>query len=202
MESKESIFFAFISRMKYINRWALMRNTENENICEHSLEVAMIANALGVIKNEKFGGSVNPERIAVIALYHDVSEIITGDLPTPVKYINPEIQNAYKRVELSSKERIVSFLPEELRVYYRKIIFSEEENSEEYMLVKAADRISAYIKCIQELKVGNTEFKNAAESIKESIDMIDLPEVKYFTGTFLKAYSMSLDEIEKFNQNK
>lgn len=196
MANKGYHFFAFISRMKYITRWGLMRNTQNENIQEHSLQVAIIAHALALIKNKFFGGNVNAERTAVLAMFHDCNETIIGDLPTPVKYFSPEIMNAYKNLEDVSKNRLLKMLPEELKEEYSSILFHANGDEEHWKLVKAADRISAYIKCIEEGKAGNREFKKAGESILNTIKEIDLPEVEYFMQNFLPSFSLSLDEID------
>lgn len=189
-------FFAFLSRMKYITRWGLMRNTQPENIQEHSLQVALIAHALAVIKNRFYGGSVNPDRIAVLGMYHDCNEIITGDMPTPVKYFNPQISQAYKAVEDISRNKLLSMLPKELKEDYTHILFSEHNDYESWRLVKAADRLSAYIKCLEEVKAGNREFKKASEAILKSIMEIDLPEVGYFMENFMPSYSLTLDELD------
>jgi 5'-deoxynucleotidase len=188
--------FAFLSRMKYITRWGLMRNTQSENIQEHSLQVAVIAHALAVIKNEFFDGDTNPERIAVLGVFHDCNEIITGDLPTPIKYHNPGISSAYKDIETISKKKLLSMLPEELVGTYSSILFHDEQDREGWKLVKAADRISAYIKCVEEEKAGNREFKKASESIYQSIMEIDLPEVHYFMEKFMPSFYLTLDELE------
>lgn len=189
-------FFAFLSRMKYITRWGLMRNTQPENIQEHSLQVAITAHALAVIKNRFFGGNVNPDRVAVLGMFHDCNEIITGDLPTPIKYFNPEINQAYRNVEIVSKNKLLSMLPEELAANYSPILFHEDDDSGCWKLVKAADRISAYIKCLEEEKAGNREFKKARESIYKTIMEIDLPEVRYFMESFIPSFSLTLDELE------
>lgn len=189
-------FFAFLSRMKYITRWGLMRNTQPENIQEHSLQVAVIAHSLAVIRNRLFGGNINAEQIAVLAIYHDCNEIITGDLPTPIKYFNPDISQAYKNVETISKNKLLSMLPEEIKDDYRSILFHEEIDPEIWKIVKAADRISAYIKCLEEVKAGNKEFIKASGSIQKSILEIDLPEVRYFMETFIPSFSLTLDELE------
>jgi len=196
MAKSKSHFFAFISRMKYIARWGLMRNTQPENIQEHSLQVAEIAHALALIKNRFFGGSLNPDRIAVLGIFHDCNEIITGDMPTPIKYFNPEISQAYKNIEKASKRKLLSMLPEELVESYSEILFHEDYDNESWVLVKAADRISAYIKCIEEVKAGNREFKKASESIHKSIIEIDTPEVNYFMNTFIPSFLLTLDELE------
>lgn len=187
-------FLAFISRMKYINRWSLMRNTIPENIQEHSLHVAMIAHILAIIKNLYFEGNVNPDRIAVIGMYHDCNETITGDMPTPIKYMNKDIQQAYKNIEEVAIKKLLSMLPGEMQDIFTGILHPAEDDS--WKLVKAADRISAYIKCIEEEKSGNREFRKAAESIFQSIKKIELPEADYFMENFLPSFYKSLDEIE------
>jgi len=189
-------FFAFISRMKYINRWGLMRNTHPENIQEHSLQVSIIAHALASIRNSYFDGNVNADRAAVLAIFHDSNEIITGDMPTPIKYYNPDISDAYKKVEHLSREKLVSMLPEELQSSYRNIFFAMKEEEELWTLVKAADRIAAYIKCLEEEKAGNKEFKKASEVILKSIKEIGISEVDYFLENFIPSFSLSLDELE------
>jgi len=190
-----SHFFAYLSRMKYINRWSLMRNTQNENLCEHSMEVAVIAHALAVIGNTKFGKNYNADKAAVIALFHDTPEIITGDIPTPVKNQNPELKKAYKNVESVAVKRLITLLPPELRDYYEDIIMPFEADM--ISLVKAADKISALIKCMEEIKMGNKEFISAYKSQKEIVLKIELEEVKYFINEFLDSYSLTLDELEK-----
>lgn len=189
-------FFAFLSRMKYINRWSLMRNTQTENIQEHSHQVAIIAHALAVIRNTYFGGSVNADRVTILALYHDSNEIITGDMPTPIKYYNPEISDAYKKVENISKEKLLSMLPSEMGGTYRDILFKKEEDLELWKMVKAADRISAYVKCVEEEKAGNREFKKAGESVRKAVMEIEMPEVKFFMERFMASFSLTLDELE------
>ncbi len=193
---KKHHFFAFISRMKYINRWGLMRNTFNENIQEHSLQVAIVAHALATIKNQVFGGDVDAERAAVLAMFHDCNETITGDMPTPVKYYNPEINEAYKKVEHLSKNKLVSMLPNELKDTYSKILFAQEGDKELWRLVKASDRISAYIKCLEEKNAGNSEFKKAGEAILKTIKALDMPEVRYFLENFIPSFTLSLDELD------
>lgn len=189
-------FFAFISRMKFINRWGLMRNTHPENIQEHSLQVGVIAHALAVINNNVFGGNLNADRIAVLGMFHDCNETITGDMPTPIKYFNPEICKAYKDVEVISKMKLINMLPDELKDVYSGIFFHETENDMHWQIVKAADRIAAYIKCLEEEKAGNRDFKKAGESIYNSIAKLDLPEVKYFMEKFLPSFSLTLDELD------
>ena len=173
-----------------------MRNTHPENIQEHSLQVAVITHALAVIKNKLFNGSVDPERAALLAVFHDSNETITGDMPTPIKYFNPEISNAFKNIEDISKNKLLSMLPEELRESYSSILFHCEDDEELWKLVKAADRLSAYIKCIEEEKAGNKEFKKAGQSIYKTVLELDMPEVGYFIENFLPSYSLTLDELE------
>lgn len=195
MGKGEFHFFAFLSRMKYINRWGLMRNTYTENIQEHSLQVAIIAHGLAVIRNTYFNGEINPERVAILAIFHDCNEIITGDMPTPIKYYNPQISKIYKDIEDISKEKIISMLPEEMADEYYSLFFKNPEDIDCWKLVKAADRISAYIKCIEEVKAGNNEFKKASEAILKTIKEIELEEVLYFMEKFLPSFNLSLDEI-------
>ena len=187
-------FFPMIARMRYINRWGLMRNTDPENIQEHSHMVAVLAHALAVIHNEKFGGQVDPGTVAVAALYHDASEILTGDMPTPIKYDNPAIRKAYKDVEAVAEGKLVDFLPEELRGAYRDIITPVDAGIEQ--LVKAADKLSAHIKCLEELKAGNNEFREAAAQTRRALEQYDLPEVQYFMDTFLDSFTLTLDELK------
>ena len=192
-------FFALISRMKYIDRWALMRNTRAENLCEHSMEVAMIAHALCVIGNVRYGKHLDANKAALIGLYHDASEIITGDMPTPVKYFNPELKQAYKEVEAIADEKLLEKLPLDLRPAYEEIFRSSEDEDEKYIrkLVKAADKLSALIKCIGEMNAGNNEFRTAKESTGKSIRSLyhELPEVLDFVDEFLSSYGNTLDEL-------
>ena len=188
-------FFAMLSRMKYINRWGLMRHTRSENLSEHSLETAIVAHALAVIGNEKFGRSRDPQRAAALALLHDAPEIITGDMPTPVKYHSEDIRKAYAEVENLAAERLVSLLPEELRPYYRELMTMSAPGDEELRpLIKAADRISAAIKCIEERLSGNQDFREAERSTLKLLRDMDLPEAKYFMEEFLPSYGLTLDE--------
>ena len=190
----KSHFFAYISRMRFIQRWALMRNTAPENVQEHSHQAAVLAHALAVIRNEKFGGQVDPGRVAVAALYHDASEILTGDMPTPVKYDNPAIQEAYRQVGAVANGKLVSMLPPELRGVYGEIL--DEYDPETRRLVKAADKLSAYIKCVEELKAGNAEFREAAAQTRRALEGYGLPEVDYFLDTFMDSFSLTLDELK------
>ena len=190
----KSHFFAYMARMRFIQRWALMRNTAPENVQEHSHQVAVLAHGLAVIRKEKFGGTVDPGAVAVAALYHDASEILTGDMPTPIKYDNPAIRKAYKEVEAVAEQKLVDFLPEELRPIYRPILTAADKEVEE--LVKAADKLSAHIKCMEELKAGNNEFREAAAQTRRALEAYDLPEVRYFMDTFLDSFSLTLDELK------
>ncbi|MBE5935553.1 MAG: 5'-deoxynucleotidase [Lachnospiraceae bacterium] len=193
-------FFAMMSRMKYIERWALMKNTAQENVCEHSLEVAMIAHALAVIGNTRFNKDLNAEKAALIGMYHDSSEIITGDMPTPVKYYNEEIKNAMKEVECVANKKILNMLPEDMRESYKSIFFKTEEDEYLWKLVKGADKISALIKCMEEMNTGNTEFRSAKASLEKSIDQMELPEIEVFIKDFLPAYGNTLDELSNPNE--
>lgn len=193
-------FFAAISRMKYIERWALMRNSREENLSEHSLEVAMIAHALCVIGNKRYGHKMDPEKAALIGIYHDASEIITGDMPTPVKYDNPNICSAYKDVERVADEKLLSKLPDDLKEEFTGIFKGDPHDpEEEYMrhLVKAADKMSALIKCMEERQAGNSEFRTAENSIRKKVDEMagKYPEVRDFMEEFLPAYGKTLDEL-------
>lgn len=187
-------FFAMISRMKYIDRWALMRNTENETLDSHSKEVAVIANALAIIGNKRFSKNYNADRAAVLGLYHDAHEIITGDMPTPVKYQNEDILVAFKAVEESANEKLLSKLPEDFRDEYRELL-NDEADEELKPLVKAADRISALIKCIEERKAGNSEFKEAEQSTLNRLKECNIPEAEAFIKEFLPAYEQTLDTL-------
>ncbi len=188
-------FYGMLARMKYINRWGLMRNTINENIAEHSLEVAIIAHALAVIANTRFHKNLNAEHIAIMGIMHDTTEIITGDLPTPIKYYAPEIRDAYKKVEDIAAHQLLSEIPEDMQDSYRDILI--EDDSIEWKYVKAADKMSAYIKCIEEKNMGNTDFEKAQATIKHSLDEMNMEEIKVFIDEFLPSYTMTLDEINK-----
>ena len=190
----KSHFFAYISRMRFIQRWALMRNTAPENVQEHSHQVAVLAHALAVLRNEKFGGHVDPGAVAVAALYHDASEILTGDMPTPIKYDNPAIRKAYKDVEAVAEGKLLAMLPEELQAVYAPILTPTDP--EVIRLVKAADKLSAYIKCVEELKAGNNEFREAAAQTRKSLEAYELPEVVYFLETFMDSFALTLDELK------
>lgn len=187
-------FFAMVSRMKYIDRWALMRNTENESLDSHSKEVAVIAHALAVIGNKRFGKSYNADRAAVLGLYHDAHEIITGDMPTPVKYDNEELTNAFKAVENAANDKLVSKLPEDLQDIFTPILTGDED-AELKPLVKAADKLSALIKCIDERKAGNTEFSEAEAATRKRILEANVPEADVFLDEFIPAYELTLDRL-------
>lgn len=190
-----SSFFAMMSRMKYIERWALMRNSYSENISEHSLEVAMISHALAVISNVRLGNHLSVERAALLGLYHDCTEIITGDMPTPVKYYNEEIKTAFNEVERVAAGNLLHRLPDDLRIYYDSLFFKEEEDRHLWRLVKAADKLSAFIKCIEEEKMGNQEFTSAKRTIEVSIMEMELEEVMVFKEEFMDAYYKTLDDL-------
>ena len=188
-------FFAYLDRMKYINRWSLMRSTQQENIKEHSCQVAMIAHALAVIGNCYFNKNYDAEKAAIYALFHEASEVITGDLPTPIKYFNPEINKAYKELEEVANQKLLGMLPKEMQEVYRPVICADK-NEEEAKLAKYADKISAYIKCLTELKSSNNEFKKAKSSIEKELNFIDSQEVRYFLNNFIKPFNLTLDELD------
>ncbi|NWO21210.1 5'-deoxynucleotidase [Oribacterium sp. oral taxon 102] len=193
-------FFAAMSRLKYIERWALMRNSRAENLSEHSLEVSMLAHAIAGIGRVRYGRTASIDRAAVLAMYHDASEIITGDLPTPVKYYSRQIKEAYREVERRAERQLLKRLPADLRPLYQELFFSEDSEEERYLrsVVKAADRLSAYIKCIEEERAGNTEFRSAKQTIWEDIQerQEQLPELRDFLRDFLPSYGRTLDELE------
>ncbi len=191
---KKNHFFAMLFRMKYIIRWQLMCNTRIENDSEHSLEVAYIAHALGVINNTIYKGDLNAERLALLGMYHDATEIITGDMPTPVKYYSKEIRKAYTEVENVAKEQLLTGLPEEMQGAYAPLLGPSKEEEKLWIYVKAADKISALIKCIEEEHKGNHDFDDAKDTISAYIEKIDLPEVKYYMKHFMPAFSMTLDK--------
>ncbi len=194
---KQSHFYAMLSRMKYINRWGLMNNTKYENISEHSHQTAILAHCLVLIHNKRFGGDLDAERAALLALFHDSTEIITGDMPTPVKYANPEIRDVYRQVENSAADRLLQMLPEDFRGEYAELLrFSGEKDSGLEVYVKAADRFSALIKCIEEMRMGNDEFRKAKETIEQSIRDMRLPEAEVFFEEFLPSFYLALDEIQ------
>ena len=188
-----SHFFAYISRMRFIQRWALMRNTAPENVQEHSHQVAVLAHALALIRNEKFGGHVDPGLVAAAALYHDASEILTGDMPTPIKYDNPDIQTAYKQVEAVAEQKLLKMLPPDLRPAYEDVLTIPDPDIR--ALVKAADKLSAYLKCVEEGKAGNAEFKKAREQTWAALQDNPLPALRYFMEHFLPGFDLTLDEL-------
>ena len=188
-------FFAYMSRMKHIKRWALMRNTWQEDIAQHSLQVAMIAHALALLRNERFGGGADPERAMALAVYHEAPEVITGDLATPIKYFNPGIRTAYKEIEGIAAKKLLTMLPGDLAPRYRPYLMDAERDPE-WRRVKAADKLSAYIKCVEELRAGNEEFRKAGETIRQEIEGIDLPEVRAFTEEFLPSFHLTMDEMD------
>ncbi len=192
-------FFAMFSRMKYIDRWALMRNTRKENLSEHTLEVAAIAHALAVISNEKFGTDYNCERAALLGIYHDMPEIITGDMPTPIKYGNPQLKQAYKAVERETASHLVSMLPDYMQSSYNDFFIKNDKDAQLWKFVKAADKISALIKCIEEEKAGNSEFASAKKSTVEHISSLEIPAAKLFVDEFIAAYNLDLDELQQKN---
>jgi 5'-deoxynucleotidase len=187
-----SDFYAVLSRMKYINRWGLMRNTREENLSEHSLETALFAHALVLIHNRRFGGQLDPEHAAVLAMFHDASEIITGDMPTPVKYYNPEIRQAYQVAERAACDRLCSYLPDDLRQDIAPLISGGDEEYRPF--VKAADKLSALVKCIEERKAGNHEFTVAERSLREAVKNLNMPEADVFAEEFLPSFALTLDE--------
>ena len=187
-------FFAYISRMRYIGRWSLMRNAVDENIQEHSHQVAVIAHALGVIRRDVLHVPCDPNEAAAVALYHDSSEILTGDLPTPIKYHSADIMGAYKQVEKLACDKLLATLPEELRPAYEELLTGETQERL-HDLVKAADKLSAYIKCIEERKAGNNEFLSAEKQTRAILEASPLPEVAYFLEHFIPAFELNLDEL-------
>lgn len=196
-----SHFYAHMARMKLIQRWPLMRNIERENVAEHSQQVAMVAHLLALIKNTLFGGNINPAEAALLALYHDASEVITGDLPTPVKYFNPDIAKEYKKIESFAEQKLLDMLPPELRQGFIPLLDSEQMDSEYKSLVKDADTLCAYIKCLEELSAGNHEFTLAKRRLEASIETRKTPEMAYFISHFLPSFELTLDEISE-DENK
>ena len=186
-------FFAYINRMRFIQRWSLMRNSYTENIQEHSHQTAVLAHALAVLRNERFGGQVDVGAVAVAALYHDASEILTGDLPTPIKYYNPDIKTAYKEVERIAGNRLLDMLPPELRSSYTHYVLEDDAELEPF--VKAADKLSAHIKCLEEQKAGNTEFDSAAQQTLDALKAMNSPELEWFLNNCLQAFTLNLDQL-------
>lgn len=190
-----SHFFAYLNRLRWIKRWGLKRNVVDENVMEHSWQVATIAHALALIKNRFFAGNVSAEQVAVLGLYHDVSEVITGDMPTPIKYHSPTITQAYKAVEAEAEQEILGYLPVELQPDYRHLLLHQDANPEHTELVKYADMISAYLKCQAELDAGNKEFQSAHQQIEQRIRATEAPELQYFMTHFVDAYQLTLDDL-------
>jgi 5'-deoxynucleotidase len=190
-----SHFFAYLSRMRFIRRWGLMHSTHVENIQEHSLRVALIAHGLAVIRNRLFGGAVDAGRMAVLALYHDAAEVLTGDLPRPVKYFNPEIEVSYRRIETVAREKLLGMVPDTLRAEYAGLLHQDSATPDEQALIKAADKLCAYMKCLEEVTAGNREFAEAEKALRQSIETIALPEVRYFVETFVPSFRLTLDDL-------
>jgi len=195
MLGRVSHFFAYLARMKFIQRWGLMRNTQVENIQEHSLQVAMIAHALAVLKITRFGGDVNPDRVALLAVFHDAEEVITGDLPTPIKYFTPEVADAIGGVADVARTRLLDMLPIDQRGAYTPLFFAQEDDAEAWACVKAADKLAAYFKCIEEHKAGNAEFGKAEEAIRSQLDRHPDPAVAAFLEEYEAGFRLTLDEL-------
>lgn len=195
MASVTSHFFAYLARLKFIHRWGLMRNTRAENTQEHSLQVAMIAHALALIHNRFFGGAFDPDRTALLAVFHDAEEVITGDVPTPIKYFSPSIKEALGGIETVARQRLVGMLPPELRADYTPLFFPATEDAASWRLVKHADKISAYLKCLEEAKAGNEEFERAEQAIHRELQSLEDPAVRYFLDAFVPSFSLTLDEL-------
>ena len=191
-----SHFFAYMARMKYIQRWGVMRNTHTENIQEHSLQAAVLAHALALIARDQFGRDVDPERVMALAVFHDVSEVITGDLPSPIKHHDPDLRSAYGRIEAAAQQRLTAMLPEGLREAYRSLLIGEDR-AEHVQLVKAADKLCSYLKCHEELKSGNEEFTYAKAAIEGEIEALGMPEVVWFMERFVPSFSLTLDELNR-----
>lgn len=194
---KTSHFLAHLSRLKLISRWPLMRNVRTENVSEHSLQVAFVAHMLAMIKNKKFGGNVNPERIALMAMYHDASEVLTGDMPTPTKYYNPQITIEYKKIEKIAQRTLIDMLPSEFQNDFRYYIDDDTYDDTSQSIVKQADVLCAYLKTIEELSAGNNEFKLAKQRLKKTLSERHSPEMDYFMDVFVPSFSLSLDEITR-----
>ena len=187
-------FYAYMARMKLIKRWGLRHNTREENDQEHSLQVTMIAHARAMYKNRRYGGSVDVEKVLLYALYHEAAEVITGDLASPIKYFNPGIRDAYKAIERMASEKLLEYLPEDMKEDFRALLFPDEE-SYEWRIVKAADRISAYVKCLEEYGYGNREFLTAQENIRASISQMNMPEAEDFMREFAPSFMLPLDAL-------
>ncbi len=193
----KSHFYAYISKIRWLQRWGLKRNTVEENVMEHSWEVATISHALALIKNRYFDGKLDVNSIVVAAMYHDCSEVITGDMPSPIKYHSPDITNAYKSIERQAERELLNLLPEGLKDDYESVIIEEKIPEDHHLIIKSADTISAYLKCPMEISSGNPEFTKAAEDIKNKLINNNYPEVQYFLDTFSPSYALTLDELLK-----
>ena len=187
-------FYAYMARMKLIKRWGLRHNTREENDQEHSLQVAMIAHALAIYKNRRYGGNVDVEKVLLYAIYHEAAEVITGDLASPIKYFNPGIRDAYKAIERMASEKLLDYLPEDFQEDFRELLFPDEE-SYEWRIVKAADRISAYVKCLEEYGFGNREFLTAQENVRASVSQMNMPEAEDFMREFAPSFMLPLDAL-------
>ncbi|MCH1926483.1 5'-deoxynucleotidase [Shewanella sp. C32] len=192
-----SHFFAHLARMKLIQRWPLMHNIRKENVQEHSLQVATVAHILAIIANKKFAGKFVPEKAATMAIYHDASEVLTGDLPTPVKYFNKDIEVEYKKIEAIAEQRLLSMLPEEFQDEFRSLLLSEDADPEYKALVKSADTLCAYLKCLEEIHAGNNEFKSAKVRLESMLDDNPLQAVAYFREHFIPSFTLDLDQINQ-----
>ena len=192
---KESRFYAYLSRMKHIFRWSLMKNSQEESLSVHTLDTAVIAHALGLLRKRRFGGECDVERLVLLAIYHDCSEILTGDMPTPIKYYNPEIKDAYKKVESVANNKLIAMAPEDLREDYASLLDHSGEDKELLKLLKAADKISALVKCVEEENSGNREFSKAKISIMKSIEDMKLPEADALIKECLPSYGLTIDEL-------
>ena len=190
-----SHLFAYLARMKFIKRWGLMHTTYPESIQEHSHRVAVIAHTLATIRNRLFGGRVDPARAAVLALYHDAGEVLTGDLPAPVKYFNPEIRGAYREIETAANQRLLAMVPDPLRADYRSLFVAAEGDRDAWDLVKAADKLCAYLKCVEEVAAGNREFSRAEQALRATVEALPQPEVRYFLETFAPSLKLTLDDL-------
>ena len=196
--SQQFHFFAYVARMKLIDRWSLMRCTQRENVQEHSLQVAMIAHAIALIKNKFHGGKLSPESVALKAIYHDATEVLTGDLPTPVKYFSAEIRNAYLEIESHAVEQLIKLLPDELRESYKSLLLIPEADTETRSIIKASDTLAAYIKCLEEQAAGNHEFSRARKTLEEKVRALCAqPEIEYFVKHFVPSFSLTLDELSQ-----
>lgn len=187
-------FFAYMARMKLIQRWGVMRNTQTENIQEHSLQAAMLAHALALVAQTRFGRDVDAERVLALALYHDAGEVITGDLPSPIKHHDPQLRSAYGRIEEAAQQRLIEMLPDDLREAYRPLLLGEDR-ADHMALVKAADKLCSYLKCLEELKAGNGEFIHAKAAIERELDELDMPEIEWFRSECVPSFELTLDEL-------